>query len=247
MEHNAERPHISLLPRFCLRTGDETAELTEHQQILLAALALERGPVEREHVAEQLWPDASTTRANARLRQILWRIGHTTAEGVVRITKSTLALEQDVQVDYLRALHGTELIAAAAARTEEVAPEVWQAWQHPLLAAWDFEWLRPLQEQWDLLRVQAMEAMAQSLLRRRQYAAVLVLADAATRADPLKETPRRIAIQSCLSVGETADAHRRYLQYRKLLREELGISPSVDIQRMLRRAREGSLRLGEAL
>lgn len=91
--------------------------------------------------------------------------------------------------------------------------------------------------------MQTLERLAERFLQHRQHSAVLELADAATQADPLREGPRRIAVQSCLFVGEIADAHRRYRGYQELLSTELGVAPSGAIPQLLRQDRERQLAL----
>jgi DNA-binding SARP family transcriptional activator len=245
MEANAL--HISLLPGFCCRRGRETIDLTDSQQKLIVTVALADKPVQREDLACRLWPDTAPIRAAARLRQGLWRLNQTIdSSGDVQLLQAshaTVALDERVQVDFRVAM---ELIAPSVAGEAVPADDpgllsTWHMLQQPLLPGWDLEWLPPHQESWDLRRVQALERLAETFLRREQHAVVLELADAAARADPLREGPRRIAIQSCLRAGEIADAHRRYRRYRELLREELGVSPSGAIPRMLWQARERSL------
>lgn len=139
------------------------------------------------------------------------------------------------------AVSGTAGSGAAAA--EDRLPQAWSLLRHPLLNDWDDDWLVPFQEKWGLQRVQTLERLAERFLQRRQHSAVLELADAATQADPLREGPRRIAVQSCLFVGEIADAHRRYRGYQELLSAELGVAPSGAIPQLLRQDRERQLAL----
>ncbi|MCM1968274.1 MULTISPECIES: BTAD domain-containing putative transcriptional regulator [unclassified Streptomyces] len=242
--------HISLLPGFVCRTDQRITDLSDIQQRLVAALVLGDRPLRRGELAARLWPDAPPDRAGARLRQTLWRLNQATDGGLLRVSHTTVALADHVEVDYRAA---ARLIAAesgavgAAAATamagEDRLPQAWSVLRHPLLNDWDDDWLVPFQEKWKVQRVQTLERLAERFLQRRQHAAVLELADAATQADPLREAPRRIAVQSCLFVGEVADAHRRYRGYQELLSAELGVAPSGAIPQLLRQDRERQLAL----
>lgn len=238
--------HVSLLPGFVCRTDQGVADLSGIQQQLVAALVLGDRPMRRGDLAARLWPDVPSTRGAARLRQILWRLNQTTAGGVVCASHTTVALADHVDVDYRTASGLVSAVAGpggAAAAVGDGPPPAWTLLRHPLLYSWDHDWLAPVQEKWKLERVQALEQLADTLLQRRQPTAALELADAAAQADPLREGPRRIAVQSCLSVGEVADAHRRYRRYRELLFSELGVAPSGAIPRLLRQDRERQLAL----
>lgn len=240
MAHSDAGPlHITLLPGFICRRGLEVIDLGGSQQKLVAALALSEGPLHREDLAARLWPDVPAARAAARLRQTLWRLNQAAEGRLLRISHATIELEDAVQVDYRLAErwaigspgHG------ATDGSHDAFLTLWNLLRYPLLRGWDLDWLSPYQEKWELRRIQALEALAERFLDEGRHALVLELADAATQADPLREAPRRIAVESCLRTGEVADAHRRFHQYRMLLRDELGVDPSDAMPRMLWPAR----------
>ncbi|MBT2478898.1 BTAD domain-containing putative transcriptional regulator [Streptomyces sp. ISL-94] len=237
--------HVSLLPGFVCRTDQGVADLSDIQQRLVAALVLSDRPMRRGDLAARLWPDVPPARAGARLRQTLWRLNQATAGAVLRASNTTITLADDVEVDYrtASALVSAASRAGGAATGGDGPPHAWSLLRHPLLYSWDHDWLVPFQEKWKLQRVQTLEQLAETFLRRRQHSAALELADAAAQADPLREGPRRIAVQSCLSVGEVADAHRRYRCYRELLFSELGVAPSGAIPQLLKQDRDRQLAL----
>ncbi|MFE9560585.1 BTAD domain-containing putative transcriptional regulator [Streptomyces sp. NPDC006487] len=243
---------ISLLPGFVCRTDQRVADLSDIQQRLVSALVLGDRPLRRGDLAARLWPDAPPDRAGARLRQTMWRLNQATDGGLLRASYTTITLADHVEVDYRAAARliaavsgavGTAAGTVGAAAAEDRLPQAWSLLRHPLLNDWDDDWLVPFQEKWRLQRVQTLERLAERFLQRRQHCAVLELADAATQADPLREGPRRIAVQSCLFAGEVADAHRRYRDYQELLSAELGVAPSGAIPQLLRQDRERQLAL----
>ncbi|MGY1497429.1 AfsR/SARP family transcriptional regulator [Streptomyces sp. QTS52] len=237
--------HVSLLPGFVCRVNLQVIDLSEIQQRLVVALALSESPVRRDDLATRLWPDVSSARATARLRQTLWRLNQVTAGHLLQTSHTTVVLADQVEVDY----HMAAGLVSAASGADDVpadgggCPHAWDALRHPLLSGWDVDWLLPFQEKWELRRVQTLEGLAEQFLRRRQHFVVLELADAAAQVDPLREGPRRIAIQSCLYADEVADAHRRYRRYRELLLSELGVTPSSAIPQLLKQDRERQLAL----
>ena len=231
---------VSLVPGFACQRNLDVIDLGDIQQKLVAALALAGGSVQREDLAYRFWPGVPVIRAMARLRQTLWRLNKATCGQLITASPSTVSLTSQVQVDY----HSAKGLMSPMARHDTQIQDdrellaAWGTLRHPLLPGWDHDWLMPFQESWEMWRVQALERLAQTFLHRGQHALVLEFADAAARIDPLREGPRRAAIQSCLQADEIADAHRRYRQYQQLLRDELGVSPSDAIPRMLWQARE---------
>ncbi|WP_329376902.1 hypothetical protein OG625_05280 [Streptomyces sp. NBC_01351] len=237
--------HISLLPGFVCRTDQRVADLSDIQQRLVAALVLSERPMRRGDLASRLWPDVPPARAGARLRQTLWRLNQATSGGLLQTTHTTISLAEHVDVDYRTAARLIAAVSGAggAAVGGDWLPHAWSVLRHPLLYGWDHDWLVPFQEKWKLQRVQTLERLAETFLQRRQHSTVLELADAAAQADPLREGPRRIAVQSCLYAGEVADAHRRYRHYRELLFSELGVAPSGAIPQLLKQDRDRQLAL----
>lgn len=232
--------HVSLIPGFACQRNLEVIDLGDTQQRLVASLALAGGTIQREDLAYRFWPGVPVIRAMARLRQTLWRLNKATCAQLITASPSAVSLTSQVRVDY----HSARGLMSPLARPDAHVQDdrellaAWGTLRHPLLPGWDHDWLMPFQESWELWRVQALERLAQAFLNRGQHALVLEFADAAARIDPLREGPRRTAIQCCLETGEVADAHRRYRQYQQLLRAELGVSPSDAIPRMLWQARE---------
>ncbi|MFH8384648.1 BTAD domain-containing putative transcriptional regulator [Kitasatospora sp. NPDC018058] len=238
--------HVSLLPDFVCRMDRRVVDLSDIQQRLVAAVVLDDRPVGRHDLAARLWPDVPPARASARLRQTLWRLNQVTVGELLRTSHTTVALAEHVEVDYRTAAGLVSAVSRAGGEAfsgGDRLPQAWSVLRHPLLYGWDDDWLAPFQGKWELQRVQALENLAETFLQRRQHSAVLELADAAAQADPLREGPRRIAVQSCLRAGEVADAHRRYRRYRELLSSELGVSPSSAIPRLLKQDRERQLAL----
>jgi DNA-binding SARP family transcriptional activator len=225
---------IYLLNTFTFCIEREMLELSDGQQRLVVALALNNGRLRREDLAEMSVP-GPTTRASARLRQMLWRVNKMTAGQLLCTTRNFAALAETVQVDYWVA----RTLASSLEKNDsdvDFRTYDWEPLQQQLLPGWDIDWLLPLQQAWEVQRMRALERIAETLLRDERHDFAVRVADAAARADPLREKPRRIAIQSCINMGEFADAYRRYDEYGQLVRGELGISPSQEIPLMIQRA-----------
>jgi DNA-binding SARP family transcriptional activator len=95
-----------------------------------------------------------------------------------------------------------------------------------LLPDWDDEWVVADRERYRLLRLEALERAASALIGRRQFGDALIAALAAAQAAPLRESARRLVVQTQIAQGNAADAIYSYREYQSLLRQELGLKPS---------------------
>lgn len=103
-----------------------------------------------------------------------------------------------------------------------------------LLTGWYEDWVDHERERLRLLRLLALEAAAERLLRAGQLAEASHAALAALRADPLRESSHRLLIRAALAEGNLAEALRRYAGLRDGLHHELGLEPSEQTQALVR-------------
>jgi len=76
------------------------------------------------------------------------------------------------------------------------------------------------------IRLEALERAASALMERRHLGDALVAALAAVQAEPLRESARRLVVQTQIAQGNAAEAIHSYREYRSLLHHELGLQPS---------------------
>ncbi|WAZ19641.1 SARP family transcriptional regulator [Streptomyces cinnabarinus] len=230
---NAVRLEI-LGPFELIRAGRSVAVPVGAQR-LLALLAVRSEGIHRRAAAEQLWPECPPCRAAANLRSALCQSRKLGPRTVVVCDGHRLALSPSVSVD-----HG-EVCAAARQLLEggvRTAPSdldrLVEDLGRPLLPGWDDEWLMIERERWDQMRLYALEGLAQHFLALDRYLAAHQAALAATVVDPFRETAHRIAIEVHAAEGNVACAVKHYLEYRRLLQQELRVSPSPRMTELIR-------------
>lgn len=96
-----------------------------------------------------------------------------------------------------------------------------------ILPGWHEEWVVPAQEEFHLIRVQALEAACRSLTRDEQYALAIRAGAAAVAAEPLRESAAEALIDAHLEQGNRFEAVQCFRALASQLREELGIDPNV--------------------
>ena len=221
---------VRLLSGFELTGDGESVSLPLSAQRLVALLGLRNRPLLRPYVAGTLWLDSSEERSAASLRSALWRL-HRPGYRVVEANGATLHLADDVRVD----VHEAE---ALARRLLEHGNDVDDRTPLDTLAAellpdWYDDWVVVEREQLRQLCLRALETYAERLFSAGTYERAADSAFAAVRSDPLRESAHRLLIRVHLAEGNWGDAVHQYRLYAKLLRKQLGLRPSPQIEALV--------------
>jgi DNA-binding SARP family transcriptional activator len=199
-----------------------------NSQRVLAFLALQTRPLLRSHVAGQLWTDATEDRASANLRSALWRLNRA-YRPLVEVTSTHLRLARDIRVD----LHETAELARAVIEGD-VDSSTLDFSELPLegdlLPDWYDDWIVVERERFRQLRLHALECLCERLRQARLFAEAVEAGLAAVASEPLRESAHRCLIAAYLAEGNRGEAIRQYHLYRDLLRDELGVEPSPQME-----------------
>jgi DNA-binding SARP family transcriptional activator len=95
-----------------------------------------------------------------------------------------------------------------------------------LLPGWHDDWVECERERLRQLRLHALEAASNRMLRLGQFSLALDAALEAVRSEPLRETAHRAVVEVHLAEGNAAEAVTAFRRYRSLLRDHLGLEPS---------------------
>ncbi|GAA3439875.1 AfsR/SARP family transcriptional regulator [Kutzneria kofuensis] len=220
----SDAARLSLLDGFALTVGGRELVVPKAQQRLLALVALRRD-TNRNTAVGMLWPEGSEAKSLASLRTALWRLQQLPAP-TVRVGGDTISLAPGLRLDV------GELVAMSRQGGEELPPSL-LAGPHELLPGWYDEWVLVERERLRQLYLHTVEGFAASCLRAGRHGDALQAALAAVRADPLRESPYRLAIEVHLAEGNVAEALSAYQHYRALLARELGMAPSPMIRGLI--------------
>jgi DNA-binding SARP family transcriptional activator len=225
--------HITLLRGFELRIGREVVPLISSVQRLVAFLALQARPLSRSYVAEVLWPETTSVRANANLRSSLWRAQQSCGR-LIGVSSQYLALGRGVVVDlHLATERAYRLLAGEPPHEEDIAPEVKADLFADLLLDWYDDWVLVERERYHQLRLHALELICARLAAAGRYGEAVDAGLAVVRAEPLRESAHRALIEAYLAEGNRWEAFRQYELCRRLLLEELGLEPSAALRDLL--------------
>lgn len=190
---------------------------------LLATLALGRNrEVSRDLIIDRLWPECADPQARAYLRQLLTELRRALGEESARIQscgRSHLRLDPDATSVDLWRLEDVMRIDAGRALDTYAAR---------LLEGVDADWAITAQQDIEARLVDHGEVWA--TLRPAAEAARLLAR--LVKLDPYRETTRQSLMRALFEAGDEASAKARYLEFRRLLRSELGIEPSLATNRL---------------
>ncbi|MEV8593529.1 BTAD domain-containing putative transcriptional regulator [Streptomyces sp. NPDC052012] len=224
-------PQLRLLGQFRLELGTETVELCRNGQRLLAFMGL-RGRVCRTVLAGTLWPDVTEEHARGSLRTTLWKLPRGEPPLIACCGDSLVvspALHVDVHFLTRTALEVVEDRGSPC----HTRPALEILTGEDLLLGWDEDWVLVERERLRQLRLHALDALAEALIRQGRPALAMEAAWAGVRAEPLRESAHRAVVSAHLAEGNISEAVRHYDAFSQLLNDELGVPPSPQFARML--------------
>jgi len=212
---------LRLLDAFEVVAASEPVSLPAGAQRLVAFVALQGRPVQRDYVAGMLWLDTTDARAAANLRSMLWRI-QKHARGLIDAREQRLRLQPNVSID-LRVAE--DLARRELAGTESAAADM-SALSSDLLPDWYEDWVLLERERFRQLRLRALEALCERQLRAGRIGAALEAGLLSLAGEPLRESAHRALVRVHLADGNAVEAVRQYRLCRRLLLEQLGVEPT---------------------
>jgi DNA-binding SARP family transcriptional activator len=207
----------------------------------LAYLALERTrPVPIDELADAVWGtstpagawetalSAIVSKLRACLRGVDTGCTVTTAAGCYQLT-----LPPEAWVDVEAARHALEEAEshARAGRFREVwgpANVAGSIAARPFLAGTDADWIARVRQMLRETRVRALECLAAVARANREHPLAAQLAREVVDLEPFRETGWQELMRAYAGAGNRAQALRAYADCKKLLADELGVSPSAE-------------------
>lgn len=224
--------------RFTVDQSDRTALLSYDKVKLLAAvLCLAQGKaVQRDRLAQMLWPDLSRDKALSRLRHALHILRKALGERATCLLshpEGGVALRPDsLQVDVLNFLQSdaaqdTRLVQ----RLNEYDGPFLDAIQSP-----DTESFLSWRQSWEdrlaleLLRLRAR--FSEQLLQTRQLDQAVAVAQEWVQQSPEQEVYHRLLISALMQRGDRQAALQAYAHCEQALRQHLGVRPEPETRRL---------------
>jgi DNA-binding SARP family transcriptional activator len=255
-EHRPQVPafdfKLKLLDGFTLEQDGRALRMPHSVRRLVAFLGV-RGRCCRAEVAGTLWPDVPETKAQASLRTVLWRLQRLTPRPLVtgrpvhevladgRVIEcdgmESLALSATVDIDVSTFIATARAVLQNGTGGFDESPLSTLNIMGELLPGWYEDWVLFERERLRQLQLHALEALAERLTAAGRHAEAIEAAMAAVRLDPLRESATRALITAHLAENNVVEAVRRYEAFRERLAGELGVSPTPDLEGLIRDSR----------
>lgn len=238
---------VQLCGRFVVRIDGQRLDAAlpgRKGRLLFAYLVLHRSRhVSREQLLIAGWGDDAPADAGPALSVTLSKLRAVLGPGRLEgRSEITLELPPEILVDVEAAIDGLH-----RAESHIAAGEWADAWgpaacavhvaERPLLSGCEAPWIEDWRRRLDDVRLRGLEAFTASALGLGGPA--LPVAETAARKvvvlAPFRENAHRLLIETLIARGNAAEALRSYDDLRVLLRDELGVAPTADLQDLHRR------------
>jgi DNA-binding SARP family transcriptional activator len=222
------------------------------QRKMLAALALDAGKVvPSDELALRLWDGHPPVAAVAALYGYAGRLQRSfAAAGTERVPLRTVEPARgyllEVDPDRIDALRLQRYLAAAARRDGSADP-YWadaldgqpELWSGAALAGLTGAWVARVRRQLSELRVRAAMVWADAMLGAGRAGTVIDPLRSLSAQHPLVEPLAAKLVQALCDAGKPSDALAQYTATRRMLADELGATPGLELRRLHRAIARG--------
>lgn len=252
-------PILRLLGGFELldAQGRPLALPYDKARALLAMLCLHSAPLEREPLAELLWPDSEPAQARANLRRAVFDLRHCLARlwpdrsaEMLHSDKKRLQLGDtlpwhiDCREFSLAQLDAATPTLAARRNALQRAAALYRG---PLLAGLSLDdapgfetWLAPRREALQRQALQSLAALAELLEQQGEMAEALACGRRSLALDPWCEPALRCCMRA-LALRHPAQALALFEQFSAQLQQELGLGPQPETLELAQRLRRPAM------
>ena len=224
--------------------------------VLLAYLAIERGPHTREALATLLWPDYDHEHAYAYLRRTLWTINDGLGENWLAVSREQVELPPNpgLEVDVWRFQAALDECSQHGHPTTEICPRC----IHPLEQAvsiyrGDFlagfslrdtavfdEWQTYQSEKFRADLASALQRLSMAFSEQGEDQQAITAARRWLALDLLNEAAHRQLMLAYAQSGQRNAALRQYRDCKRILMDELGVEPQDETTQLYESIRAGS-------
>jgi WD40 repeat protein/DNA-binding SARP family transcriptional activator/predicted ATPase/DNA polymerase III delta prime subunit len=209
--------------------------IPERLQSLLAFLILNRHTAQsRESLAFLFWADSNDAQARTNLRRAIHNLRRILpdVEQFVTIDAKALQWRADAPfkldvAEFEQAIATAEQAEQSIATTRAALERAIDLYRGKLLPSCYDEWIEPEQERLHQACIRVYTALLQILQEQQDYNTAIRYAQQLLRLDPLNEAAYAHLMQFYALSGDRANALQAYHRCMTVLRDELGVDPSL--------------------
>ncbi len=238
---------IRMLGGFAIEYQNKSLLDTSGQRprLFLAYLLLHHNrQITRQEIAFLFWPDANESQARTNFRNLLHRLRRLFPEidRFVQTNNTKIGWRKSetflFDVDTFELLLSEAESAIREGNSSKAATCLGQAietYQGDLLPGAYEEWVLSIRERLRALFLQAMETLLHLAEEKRDYKQAVRISQRWQREDPLSEAAYHYLMRFFALDGDRVNALRAYHACVSMLRQEMGVEPSDEIQGLYRR------------
>lgn len=186
--------------------------------------------VHSEEIIEAFWPNASPTSGRANLKTTLSRIRRALgSDDAIQVREGMVGV--DLGPQYAFDIEGLRCLAHKVTHDALEVSEVIESARRFLAQALDpflpehmySDWAASARAQWDMLIQDVFLVLGRNLLEAQRFTEAIALAQDMMSHDPLGELGYRMACDGYRGLGQSAEAHRIWVQFSDRVREAFGL------------------------
>lgn len=232
---------IQLFRNLSVKLNGQTVEglQSDQYQSMLAYLILKaQMPQPRSRIAALFWPDVPDPQAKANLRRALFRLKQNLphADQILQITSTTLQWQPQVPL-WIDVVEFENAIATARNADHpqtraEILKQAVSLYQDDLVLTCYDDWILAERERFHQLLVQVLTDLCQLTANLGDLRSAVDYGQQLIQQDPLSEMGYLTLMRLYAQQGDRPTALQVYHQCMELLREEMGIDPSVETRQV---------------
>jgi DNA-binding SARP family transcriptional activator/tetratricopeptide (TPR) repeat protein len=236
---------IFLLGQFRLQYDDLSIELPSRSaQSLLAYLVLNAGIAHRrEKLASLFWPESNEADARGYLRQALWRVRKSFTDAKLKgddyLQISELSISFDKASNYW--LDADQLLKVVEGQPVEEVMARARLYIGEFLPGFYDEWIVLERDRMLTAYHRSMNLLIQALIQTRNWDAVLKWSEEWIYLGYSPEPAFKAMMQAYAGLGNQGMVSATYQRCVKALDRELGLQPSLEIQRLYEQILKGDI------
>lgn len=200
---------------------------------------LQSPPRTKEDIASAFWPDISPARMKMRFKTNMYRLRHAIGQETILFEEERYQFNTDIDYDYDVENFEKLLERGKTAATVEEKISALDAAvalvKGPYLADIDLEWVDAGRTRLELDYHAALLRLAGLYLDTGQPLRAIEACQQALKIDPLHEDAYRLSMRAYAVQGDGAAIARVYQSCRAVLRDELGVNPSEETEKLYKK------------
>jgi two-component SAPR family response regulator len=242
IQFTTPRISIKALGRTQVKIGEQQVKLaawkTQSVRDLFFFILQHMDGVIKEDIGEVFWPEADQQTIRLRFKNSIYRVRHALGtESVTLVDEAyrfnrTLDYDYDVE-DFLQEIFSAQSTDEQGVKTLHYKNAM-ALYRGPYLPKVDYEWVLTQRENLHQKFLDAASNLIDLLIETKQYQQAIAYSQRAIEIEPCSEAAHRSAMIAYSAMGDKAGMVRQFDKCKKLLLNDLGVTPSPQTENLYR-------------